>query len=131
MADHVQLDIVTPERLVHSGPALEVVVPGAMGEFGVLPDHTHFLSLLRTGVTTVQTREGARRFVVGNGFAEAGPDRVVILTELCEPASEIDKDEARRSLASASAELERAEVGSKEWEVARREAEIAQARLDA
>ncbi|MGC6493926.1 MAG: ATP synthase F1 subunit epsilon [Myxococcota bacterium] len=77
----LNVDIVTPERLIFSGTAREIRVPGALGEFGVLPQHTEFLSLAREGILTLVTASGEKKFEINGGFAEAGPDRVVVLAD--------------------------------------------------
>ena len=83
MALHVE--IVTPRRIVWKGEASDVQAPGELGEFGVLPKHIPFLTTLRPGPLKVNTvGEGQKKWSIGTGFAEAGPDRVVILTESCE-----------------------------------------------
>ncbi|MFZ5482329.1 MAG: ATP synthase F1 subunit epsilon [Myxococcota bacterium] len=76
--------IVTPKSVAYTGKASDVQAPGELGEFGVLPQHIPFLTTLKPGVVTVRGPEGTRKFKVGAGFAEAGPDRVVILAETCE-----------------------------------------------
>ncbi len=128
MADLV-VDIVTPEKVVFSGKAREVRAPGAEGEFGILPEHAGLLSLLRAGIAAVDTGSGTRRFVVGRGFAEAGAERVVLLTDSCEPAEQVDKAEAQALLADAEARLASAESGSEAAIAAARDAEVAAARL--
>lgn len=129
MAD-LTVDIVTPERTVFSGAALEVRAPGASGEFGVLPDHTQFLALLKAGVVTVKTSGGEQRFAVGRGFAEAGPDRVVLLTDSCEAAASVDKDAAAKLLEVSLAAVTDSEPGTEKRLEAEQNAELAQARLD-
>ncbi|MCB9664767.1 MAG: ATP synthase F1 subunit epsilon [Alphaproteobacteria bacterium] len=125
------VDIVTPERVAFSGPADEVVAPGVGGEFGVLPAHALFLALLTPGVVTVKGAGGPKRFVVGPGFAEAGPDRIVVLTDSCEVAGTVDKATAERDLAEAQAVLATAAAGSEERLVAEQRAALARARLEA
>lgn len=125
------VDIVTPEKQVFSGPADEIRVPGHGGEFGVLPDHTLFLSLVRPGIASVVAKGATKRFVVGSGFAEAGPDRVVILTDACEDAATVDKAAAQVALEAAGKALEEAEPGSEAHRIASREAAMAAARLEA
>ncbi len=127
----IHLDIVTPERQVWSGAASEVRVPGWLGEFGVLPDHASFLSLLRAGPLVVTEGGGETRFIVGRGFAEAGPDRVVILTEVCQAPEDVDKDAARTALAEAEQILDSADPLAGAYAAAEAKAELAQARLDA
>lgn len=123
------VDIVTPEKVLYSGAVTEVRVPGVHGEFGVLPDHTFFLSLLRPGVAAVDTPSGTRRFVVGRGFAEAGPDKVVVLTDVCLPAEAVDKAAAQSLLEEAEARLGQLEPGSDGWLAASRDREDAMAQL--
>ena len=127
----LHLDLVTPEKLVFSGPATEILVPGFEGEFGVLPGHTIYLSLLRPGIATVFGASGTRRFVVGRGFAEAGPERVVLLTDSCEPAEAVDKAAAQKALVAAESVLEKAEPDTEAWAQARLQADMASARLQA
>jgi F-type H+-transporting ATPase subunit epsilon len=85
MALHVE--IVTPRRIVWKGEANDVQAPGELGEFGVLPKHIPMLATLRPGQLKVNAADGKKVWNIGTGFAEVGPDRVVILTESCEDAA--------------------------------------------
>lgn len=127
----LNVDIVTPEKIVYSGPADEVSAPGVLGEFDVLPDHALFLSLLRAGTVTVRSKGSAKRFVVGRGFAEAGPQRVVVLVDSCEPVEAVDKAAAQVLLQKAEAVLLDSAPDSEERLTAERNVELARARLDA
>lgn len=127
----LQVDIVTPQRLVYSGPASQVTAPGAEGQFGVLPGHTIFLSVLRAGMVVVDTPEGSKQFLVGRGFAEAGPEGVVLLTDSCEDPADVDKAAAQKALGEAEAVLETAQPGTAEHQNASIKAEHALARLEA
>lgn len=82
MALNVQ--IVTPRGIAFSGSVQDVQAPGELGEFGVLPGHIPFLTTLRPGTLALRNSDGVKKFTIGAGFAEAGPDRVVVLTESCE-----------------------------------------------
>lgn len=84
MAGALSVEIVTPRAVVFKGHADDVQAPGELGEFGVLPQHIPFLTTLRPGVLTLNMGGTKKRFQVGAGFAEAGPDRVVVLAESCE-----------------------------------------------
>ena len=102
------LEIVAPSRqVVRSEHVDEVIAPGSEGEFGVLPGHTPFLSALKVGLLSY--REGAEwhHVAVDWGYAEVGPDRVIVLAEGADRAAEIDISEAK--LAKETAEKRLAE----------------------
>jgi F-type H+-transporting ATPase subunit epsilon len=87
---HIDLQIVTPERLVVRERVDEVQVPGVEGYFGVLPGHTPLLAAL--GIGELWYRKGADKTYVAitSGFAEVLPTSVTILAQLAERADEID-----------------------------------------
>ena len=87
---HIDLKIVTPDRLIVHEQVDEVEIPGAEGYFGVLPGHTPLLAALAVG--ELWYRKGQDKFFLSLafGFAEVLPDRVTILARLAERAEEID-----------------------------------------
>ncbi len=75
-------DLVTPQRRIRRGPARMVTAPGLEGEFGALPHAAPFATLLRPGLLVIETpQDGRRKFFVSGGFAEIGPEHVVILAD--------------------------------------------------
>jgi len=78
-----QFELVTPERLLFSGPVDGVVIPGAEGDFEVLANHAPVMSTIRPGLISVREAPGtaARRLFVRGGFAEVGPEGLTILAE--------------------------------------------------
>ena len=103
MAQNLKLEVVTPERSVVDEEAKIVVAPGDLGEFGVLPGHTTFLTTLKTGTIRYADANNQEHFIfVSGGFAEALPDKVTVLAESAERRRDID-------LSRAKAALERAE----------------------
>jgi F-type H+-transporting ATPase subunit epsilon len=107
--DKVQFELVAPERLLASAPVDMVVVPGAAGDFGVLPEHSLLMSLLRPGV--IETYEGDRvkeRIFVGGGFAEVNERGCTVLAEEALPVEELDLDAARQRLSHAQDDLREA-----------------------
>jgi F-type H+-transporting ATPase subunit epsilon len=104
----VDLEIVSPERLLLSQPVDMVVVPAAEGELGVLPGHSPMIVLLRGG--TIVLHEGGRptaRLYVTGGFAEITPERCTVLADRAVPVSELSLPDAERGLVEAREALER------------------------
>jgi len=91
MADKVQFELVSPEKLLLSEEVEMVVVPGEEGNFGVLPGHSLFLSLVRPGVIEVYTgKEVSNRLFVAGGFAEVTPERVTVLADEAVPVESLN-----------------------------------------
>ena len=84
------LEIVTPDRALLREEVDEVVVPGSNGEFGVLPGHTPLLSTLQIGELWYRKGPEKHYLAIAFGFAEIQPDRVTILAQIAETASDID-----------------------------------------
>ncbi|HKF63804.1 MAG TPA: F0F1 ATP synthase subunit epsilon [Dongiaceae bacterium] len=107
MAEQVQFELVSPERLVVSRPVEMVVVPGVEGDFGVLPGHAPLISEVRPGVIAVF--EGGKveeRIFVAGGFAEVTGDRCTVLAEQALPINEIDRALAESELKDAREDLD-------------------------
>jgi len=91
----VTFEVVTPERKILKEEVESVIAPGAEGLLGVLPRHTPLLTTLKPGVVYYRKLgDGTERMAVSGGFMEAGPDRVVVLADTAELASEIDVERA-------------------------------------
>lgn len=86
----IDLEIVTPDRLLVRERVDEVEIPGAEGYFGVLPGHTPLLASLAVGEMWYRTGQERTYLSIAFGFAEVLPDRVTILARLAEKAEEID-----------------------------------------
>jgi len=126
----MQLDIITPEKVLFSADAQMVVVPGTLGDFGVLDGHAPFISTIRPGVITIDTRSGEKRLVsIVGGIAEVVPEHCTILAEMAEECTSLTAGDAQGRIDSAKAALEAAK-----GDIGRRQAEAklaaAQALLD-
>jgi len=103
--DRIDLEVVTPERLVLSETVDEVVLPGSEGYLGVLPGHAPLLAALQSGELSYRTGERVRYLAVDGGYAEVLRHRVRVLAETCERAEEIDLERAERAKAGAEGVL--------------------------
>ena len=101
-AAKVTFELVTPTELVFSKDADMVVVPGAEGDFGVLPGHTPFLTTLRPGLIDIHDGGSiAQSLFVEGGFAEATPERCTVLASGVRPMAEVTAEDAAARLSTA------------------------------
>ena len=78
----IHLEIVTPEGLIFSNDAKMVVLPGADGDFGVLPGHASLVSLLQVGVVDIENLDGTHDAVaIDWGYAKIDEDKISILVD--------------------------------------------------
>lgn len=116
MAEQLQFELVSPERLLVSRPVEMVVVPGVEGDFGVLPGHAPLISEVRPGVIAVfgDGNKVDERIFVAGGFAEVTGERCTVLAEQALPIPELDRAiiegelrDAREDLSDAKTDHER------------------------
>jgi F-type H+-transporting ATPase subunit epsilon len=106
MADTFKFELITPERMLLSGDAAQVLVPGTEGEFTVLPGHAPIISALRPGVVdaTLADARTVSVFVKG-GLVEVDADRLSVLAERALPVEAMDAATIAAELETAEAEL--------------------------
>jgi F-type H+-transporting ATPase subunit epsilon len=105
-AGKIQFEVVTPEAVVVNEEVQIVMAPGNLGEFGVLPGHTPFLTTLKVGTIRYLDADGKERFVfVSGGFAEALPGKVTVLAESAERRADIDIERAKKAMERAEKRL--------------------------
>lgn len=129
MADTFLLEIVTPLRKLLSREVEEVTAPGQDGEFGVLPGHTPFLTVLRPGEVTFKKGPETGTLAVSRGYAEVLPDKTTILVDAAEPEAEINADAARNDALKAEEGLKTLDQEDPAWSQAQDRLEYAQTRL--
>ena len=105
MAETLRLRVVTPERLLLDEDVDEVTAPGTEGEFGVLPNHTTFLSSLQPGRLMYKRSAQTYIMVVSGGFAEVVDNNMSVLTDSAELPNEINVERARAALRNAEEAL--------------------------
>jgi F-type H+-transporting ATPase subunit epsilon len=132
MAEKIKFEVVTPTQLLRSEEADMVVVPGADGDFGVLPNHVPVLSSVRPGTVDIHQDGKVRdRLFVQGGFAEVTGDHCVLLAEEAISVSELNVAEAEQSLAVAKDRLGSAENGSIAYKNAMSDVRVAEAMVRA
>ncbi|MGA8706673.1 MAG: F0F1 ATP synthase subunit epsilon [Steroidobacteraceae bacterium] len=90
--DTIQVDIVSAEGEIFSGPAAMVFLPASEGDIGVAPRHAPLLTLLKAGEVRVKTPEGEEQsFFVGGGVLEVQPKRVTVLADTAARAKDLDE----------------------------------------
>ena len=132
MADKLRLKIITPDSLVFDGEVEEVVAPGELGEFGVLPGHVPFLSALFPGRLRFRAEgSGETVFIVHGGLADVKDDTVSVLTDLAERPEDVDVAAARADIEAVSREIDglQDEEGPAERAQLERRLRVAQAQV--
>jgi F-type H+-transporting ATPase subunit epsilon len=100
------LEIVTPERLAYSDTVDAVTLPGIEGELGVLPHHAPLVSMLGLGELRIRKDGAEESFAIAGGFLQVLPDKVVVMAETADMASEIDVERAAEARREAERALE-------------------------
>ena len=119
----LKVEIVTPIGVIFSGDVSSVTVPGAEGEFGVLPGHSSLVSLLTAGVIEIYKLDGTVDDVaVDSGYVEVSSNSVVILAEGAVAMIGKDGSEIAKAITDAKALIDAAH--SKDMFMAKLEAKI-------
>lgn len=105
MAGTFKFELVSPERILLSVDAEQVVVPGAEGDFAVLPGHAPVIATLRPGVLNVTAGGVKKKLFVKSGFADVGPARLTILAQKAYDVEEMTASVVAEELKLAEAEL--------------------------
>ena len=98
----MQLQIITPDRLMCDESVKMVEMRTAEGEIGVLPGHIPVTVMMAPGVTHITKADGSvRHIAIHDGFVEIQPDKVSIMAEIAEWPEEVDLDRAKAALSRA------------------------------
>jgi len=125
MAKTIQVDIVSAEQQIFSGPADMVIAPGEGGELGILHEHMPLLTRVKPGTVRIR-KEGAEEEViyVSGGMMEVQPDRVTILADTSVRAHDLDEAKAMEAERLAKEAISNR---SGVMEIAKAQAELAEA----
>lgn len=105
MADTIQLKVITPLELVLDENVDELVAPGELGEFGILPGHVPFVSTLNPGELRYKQGSSEKVLIIDGGLADIKDDVVNILTDTAQNPSDIDVVAAQKEVESLEKEL--------------------------
>ncbi|MGH7791391.1 MAG: ATP synthase F1 subunit epsilon [Thermodesulfobacteriota bacterium] len=131
MADKLELQVITPAGIVISEEVDEVVAPGELGEFGVLPGHVAFITLLMPGELRYRIDGSERKVIVWGGVSEVRDDKVTVLTDNVEDAADIDTEAARREVEAILEEIKNFSGNPKKLQQLNRTLRLAQVRAEA
>ena len=129
--DKVEFELVSPEKLLLSREVDMVVIPGAEGDMGVLPQHSPAITTVRPG--TIVVYEGGAvtdRIFIAGGFAEVSDNRCTVLAEEAMPVEDIDKSSAEQALSDARDDVDAAKNNSQR-NAAETSATVAEAKIQA
>lgn len=125
----IHVNIVSAEESIFEGEAAMVFAPAEMGEVGILPQHSPFLTRLKAGQVRVQTENGEEQhFFVSGGLLEVQPQVVSVLADTLLRARELDAEAASQAKSHAE-ELLSGEHGEADFERAREQLMQAEAQL--
>ena len=105
MADKLHFNLVSPEKQLMSADVDQVDVPGAEGVFGVLANHSPFMSTLAPGVVKIRNGSEETRIFVRGGFADVTPAGLTILAEEAIKVADLDAQEIARRIKNAEEDL--------------------------
>ncbi|NNF76721.1 MAG: F0F1 ATP synthase subunit epsilon [Rhizobiales bacterium] len=106
MAEMLNFEMVSPERLLLSEEVTSVTVPGTDGDFTVFAAHAPVLSTMRPGVVDVQKASGEERIFVRGGFAEVNPSGLIILAEEAIAMADLDKEALAQQIQNAQEDVD-------------------------
>lgn len=130
MTDTLHAELVTPEKIIFSEAVTQVDIPGAEGDFGVLPGHMNLISIIRPGVVSFHKDGGIRRVFVSGGVAEVTGESCTILAEQEIALDALTRAEAEAKFAAAQKAYDSA--GTEEQKsAAQKEVALAEALLAA
>ena len=129
MARTLIAEIVTPERIVYTNEVEMVVAPTIDGEIGVLPLHAPLVGALKAGEVRVKIGEAIEWFAVSGGYVQVHEDKVIILADDAEIASQIDVERARQALKLAQERIAELGGAGEEADALERDLRWAEARI--
>ncbi|MCP4009830.1 MAG: F0F1 ATP synthase subunit epsilon [Proteobacteria bacterium] len=114
MAQSFAFELVSPEKLVLSEQAMQVVVPGTEGYFTVMANHAAVIAMIKPGVVEITLESGdEKRMLVRGGFADVSPDGLTLLTEYVSDLANFDLEELDQQIKNAGEDVSDAQTDEK------------------
>lgn len=124
MSATLQVEVVTPEKIMFKGDAEMVEAPGQEGDFGVLPEHSPFVSLLKPGVVKIHSEGKEQRLFVTAGLAQVENNRCVVLAENVHEPDALTSDDTQKMLKEAQRKRDKCEKETEEYNSACKEVRV-------
>jgi len=114
--DKIHCTIVTPEKVIASKEIDQVIAPGASGEFGILPNHMPFISILDIGVIKLLYENMQDKYVIGGGYLEFDNNSANILCDEVFTKNDITREEASKAINELESKLKEKTPNTPEYE---------------
>ena len=106
----MNIRVLTPDRVICSTKAEEVILPGLTGQVGILDGHATLITALDTGLLRIKLAEKWTPIILCGGLAEIDCNQVTVLVNDVEELSSIELNEATKALEKATSAIENAET---------------------
>jgi len=130
MAMTMHLDVVSAEESLFSGVVEEIVVPGTMGDLGIMPRHSQLITTLKAGELRYKTDDGFASLFVAGGVMEVQPSIVTVLADTAVRAEDLDEQAAKDAKKRAEDALEGKDPEDMDYEAVKAELEAAKAQIE-
>lgn len=119
----IQVEVVSAEESIFSGPAKFVALPGEAGELGILPGHVPLITRIKPGAVRIEKADGEEEFVfVAGGILEVQPKAVTVLSDTAIRGKDLDEAKASEARKAAEEALKNAKS---EVDLAKAQSELA------
>jgi|TARA_B110000977_G_C11017189_1_gene469901 F-type H+-transporting ATPase subunit epsilon len=106
----LNIRVITPDKIVCSATAEEIILPSATGQLGILDGHAPLITALEIGVLRIKTNQKWTPIILFGGFAEVDDNQITILVNGVEEAENLKLNDATVALDNATLEVQKAET---------------------
>ena len=113
MSDQFNYKLVTPEKIYLEGDAQLVVLPGAEGDLGVLPNHSNIITSLRPGIIKVTNSDQTQSLFVEEGFIKFSNNELLVIAVGLDEEAALNNDFINNKIENYSSALDAADEAQK------------------